>query len=237
MSGMHTTTMRRPAAAVSGLGRRGLGLAAAALLSLLVTACNSGPQNRAAIVLIDISGEYADEVEKARQVTNYLLAGLDAGDSIAIAFIDNTSYSDRNFISRADFDHRPSVANDQKRKVRAELDAFLERFSVPSYHSDLTGGILLARDFLQNTKAKTKQIFLLSDLDEDLMPHLDRDEPLQLGGIEVVAVNVIRRDSDNVDPEGYRERVAQWEQRVKQDGGSWQMVNEIDRLERLAALR
>lgn len=237
MTVTHTTTTNRSAGAASGHRRRGLGLAVAALMALLVTACEGGPQNRAAIVLIDISGEYAGEVEKARQVTSYLLTSLDPGDSIAIAFIDNTSYSDRNFIARADFDHRPSVANDQKRKVRAELDAFLERFSVPSYHSDLTGGVLLARDFLQSTKAKTKQIFLLSDLDEDLMPHLDRDEPLRLGGIEVVAVNVIRRDSDNVDPENYRKRVAQWEQRVQQDGGRWTLVNEIDRLERVAALR
>lgn len=237
MNPTYTTTMNRPAEVASGGYRRGLGLAAAALLSLLVAACDAGPQNRAAVVLIDISGEYAGEVSKARQVTGYLLGSLEPGDSISIAFIDNTSYSDRNFIARADFDHRPSVANDQKRKVRAELDAFLERFSVPSAHSDLTGGVLLARDFLERTEAKTKQVFLLSDLDEDLMPHLDRDEPLELGGIEIVAVNVIRRDSDNADPENYRQRVTQWEERVKKDGGSWKMVNEIDRLERVAALR
>lgn len=237
MSSTHTTANNRPAGAAPGQCRRGLGLAAAALLTLLVTACDAGPQNRATAVLIDISGEYAAEVDKARKVTSYLLTSLEPGDSIAIAFIDNTSYSDRNFIARADFDHRPSVANDQKRKVRAELDAFLEKFSVPSYHSDLTGGVLLARDFLQSTRAKTKQMFLLSDLDEDLMPHLDRDEPLQLGGIEVIAVNVIRRDSDNVDPENYRERVSQWEQRVVKDGGQWNLVNEIDRLEHVAALR
>ncbi len=237
MSSMHTTTTNRPAGAAPGHRRRGPGLAAAALLTLLVTACGAGAQNRAAVVLIDISGEYSAEVEKARKVTSYLLAGLEPGDSIAIAFIDNTSYSDRNFIARADFDHRPSVANDEKRKVRAELDAFLERFSVPSAHSDLTGGVLLARDFLERTEAGKKQLFLLSDLDEDLMPHLDRDEPLELGGIEVIAVNVIRRDSDNVDPENYRKRVTQWEERVVNDGGHWKMVNEIDRLERVAALR
>jgi len=229
-----TTTNRCAAGRMCRRG--GPGLAAAALLALLVTACGGGPQNRAAVVLIDISGEYAAEVEKARQVTSYLLASLEPGDSIAIAFIDNTSYSDRNFIARADFDHRPSVANDQKRKVRAELDAFLERFSVPSYHSDLTGGVLLGRDFLQRIEAGAKQLFLLSDLDEDLMPHLDRDEPLELDGIEVIAVNVIRRDSDNVDPENYRQRVARWKQRVQKEGGRWELVNQIDRLERVAAL-
>lgn len=227
MSTIDRTFMNRPRA----------GLAVAALLSLLMTACGGGPKERAAAVLIDISGEYAAEVDKARELTGYLLAGLEPGDSIAIAFIDNTSYSDRNFIARAQLDHRPSVANDQKRKVRAELDAFLERFSVPSAHSDLTGGVLLARDYLQRTEAEHQQLYLLSDLDEDLPPQLERDVPLELGDIEVVAVNVIRRDDDNIDPVNYRQRVAMWEQRVQQDGGRWKLVNQLDRLEHLAALR
>lgn len=217
--------------------RRGRGLVAAALLGLLLTACGSGPQERAAAVLIDISGEYAGEIDKAREVTSYLLAGLDPGDSIAIAFIDNTSYSDRNFIARAELDHRPSVANDQKRKVRAELDAFLDRFSVPSAHSDLTGGVLLARDFLQSTEAERRQLYLLSDLDEDLPPQLERDGPLKLNGTEVIAVNVIRREGDNIDPANYRQRVTHWQQRVEQDGGQWQLINQLDRLERLVASR
>jgi len=214
--------------------------AAAGLLTLMVVllaGCDSGPHNRAAVVLIDISGEYAAEIEKARRVTSLLLGRLDPGDSIAVAFIDNTSYSDRNFIARVDFDHRPSVANDQKRSVHRELEAFLDRFSVPSAHSDLTGGILLARDYLERTRAKDKQIFLLSDLDEDLKPELDRDGPLKLNGIEVVAVNVIRGERDNIDPAHYRERVGHWQQRVQEDGGRWDMVNEIDRLPRLVAQR
>lgn len=216
---------------------RAAGVGLLALVAVLLSGCDSGPHNRAAVVLIDISGEYAAEIEKARRVTSLLLGRLDPGDSIAVAFIDNTSYSDRNFIARADFDHRPSVANDQKRAVRKELDAFLDRFSVPSAHSDLTGGILLARDFLERTRAADKQIFLLSDLDEDLKPELDRSGPLELDGIEVVAVNVIRRDRDNIDPAHYRQRVSHWQQRVQDDGGQWDMVNEIDRLQHMVAQR
>lgn len=214
--------------------------AAAGLLTLaavLLAGCDNGPHNRAAVVLIDISGEYAAEMEKARRVTSLLLGRLDPGDSIAVAFIDNTSYSNRNFIARVDFDHRPSVANDQKRAVRRDLDAFLDRFSVPSAHSDLTGGILLARDFLERTRAADRQIFLLSDLDEDLKPELDRDGPLELDGIEVVAVNVIRGARDNIDPEHYRRRVNHWQQRVQDDGGRWGMVNEVDRLQGMVAQR
>jgi hypothetical protein len=219
---------RRPRAAVAGI---------LAFAAVVLAGCDGGPHNKAAVVLIDISGEYAGELEKARRVTSLLLGRLEPGDSIAVAFVDNTSYSDRNFIARADFDHRPSVANDEKRMVRKELDAFLERFSKPSYHSDLTGGILLARDFLERTEAKEKRIFLLSDLDEDLKPELDRSGPLDLNGIEVVAVNVIRRERDNIDPANYRQRVSHWQQRVQDDGGQWDMVNEIDRLQRMVAQR
>ncbi len=217
--------------------QRRAALGAAVLAALLLAACGAGQMNRAAVVLIDISGEYAREVEKARQVTSYLLGTLNPGDSIAVAFIDNTSYTERNFIARADFDHRPSVANDQKRLVRAQLDAFLDGFDVPSWHSDLTGGILLARDFLQSTGAQTQQLFLLSDLDEDLKPELDRDVPLELGGIEVVAVNVIRRNGDNIDPEHYRQRIAHWQRRVEDNGGRWQRVDRIERLQSAVAMR
>lgn len=212
-------------------------LGAAVLAALLLAACGAGQNNRAAVVLIDISGEYAREVEKARQVTSYLLGTLNPGDSIAVAFIDNTSYTERNFIARADFDHRPSVANDQKRLVRAQLDAFLDGFDVPSWHSDLTGGILLGRDFLQSTRADTQQLFLLSDLDEDLKPELDRDVPLELAGIEVVAVNVIRRDGDNIDPGHYRQRIAHWQRRVEDNGGQWRMVDRVERLQSAVAMR
>lgn len=232
---MGATHTKNSLGAVPGPRRAGLGAAAA--LALLLAACGGGPSNRAAVVLIDISGEYAREVDKARQVTSYLLGSLNPGDSIAVAFIDNTSYTERNFIARADFDHRPSVANDQKRQVRAKLDAFLDDFDVPSWHSDLTGGILLGRDFLDSTGADTRQLFLLSDLDEDLKPELDRDVPLELAGIEVVAVNVIRRDGDNVDPQHYRERIAGWQQRVVDNGGQWRVVDRIERLQSVVAMR
>lgn len=223
--------LRRPA------GRIVTRLAAAMLLTLL-TACGEPANNsRAAFVLIDIHSEYAGEMQQAQTLTNYLLAHLTSGDSMAIAFIDNSSYTERNIIARAEFDHRPSLATQQKRQVRAELDAFLDRFRVPSAHSDITGGVLLARDFLREASAGQSYLFILSDMHEDLLPGMNRDMPLELDGVHVVAVNVKRQRRDNFDPQAYQQRLAQWQQRVEDSGGHWQIANDLARLENVALLR
>ncbi len=212
-------------------------VAVALALALMTSGCTTSANNRAAVVLIDISSEYAAEVDKARALTRSLLAEMGSGDSLAVAFIDNTSYSDRNFIARAHFGDRPSVVTDQKRQLHDELEQFLERFSVPSAHSDITGGVMLSRDFLQDTDARDKQLFLLSNLQEDLPPELDRAGPLELDGIEVVAVNVTREARDNIDPANYRQRLARWRQRVTDSGGDWRVLDQVDRLERVLAQR
>jgi len=62
-------------------------VATAALpLSLLLSGCGEqAPQNKAVYLLIDTSGTYTQELNKAQAILNYLLANLDSGDSIAVA--------------------------------------------------------------------------------------------------------------------------------------------------------
>ncbi len=213
-------------------------LVLAAVLTLLLVGCGE-PTNhsRAAFVLIDISSEYAGERQKAQLLTNYLLAELNSGDSLAVGFIDNSSFSERNIIARATFDHRPSVASQQKRVFQAEVQDFMDRFRVPSYHSDVTGGVLLATDYLREVDAGKKHLFIMSDLHEDLPPGINRNIRVELDDIEVVAVNVKRQRSDNNDPEQYQQRLADWQQKVSSRGGSWQVVNDMARLESAVALR
>jgi|GEM_PF-78995 len=209
-----------------------------ALLLGLLTGCGDNrAQQRAAVVLVDISGDYASEIEQVQALTNYVLADLNSGDSIAVAFIDNSSFSERNFIARAELDRRPSVATQQKRQVSGQLADFLDRFQVPSYHSDISGGVLLAGEFLRESGAGQRYLFLLSDLEEDLMPGMKRDMSLALDGVEVIAVNVTRGRSDNYDPSAYRERLAHWEARIEESGGEWRVASDLARLERMAVLR
>ena len=229
-------TLRR--IVLSGIAGPGIRAILASLAISLATACSEpGSQSRAAFVLVDISGDYASEIEEVRNLTNYLLADLNSGDSIGIAFIDNSSFSNRNIIARADLDRRPSIATQQKRQVRSELDDFLERFSVPSYHSDITGGILLAQEFFDESQAGRHYLFVLSDLQEDLKPGMIRDMRLRLDGTEVVAVNVKRHRGDNYDPQAYERRLGHWQARVEEGGGEWRVANDLARLERMALLR
>ncbi len=215
----------------------GVMLALVLLLALLAGCGQPANNSRAAFVLIDISKDYATELKQAQALSNYLLGNLNAGDSMAIAFIDNSSFTERNLIARATFDHRPSVANQQKRQVQAQLNAFIERFRVPSYHSDVTGGVLLARDYLMDTDAGTRYLFLLSDLHEDAPPWVNRDVTVDLTGIQVVAINVKRQRSDNNNPQAYHQRLANWQQRVEEAGGGWRLVSDMARLEHLVAMR
>src|SRR5690625_7289774 len=109
--------------------------------ALLLHGCSApADQRRAAVILIDISGDYASELQQARVLSNYLLANLNSGDSLAIAFIDNSSFTERNVIARVTFDHLPIVASQQKRHFPVQVQGFLRKFKVPSHHSDIKIG-------------------------------------------------------------------------------------------------
>jgi hypothetical protein len=63
-----------------------------------------------------------------------------------------------------------------------------------------------------------------------------RDVPLNLDGFDVVALNVTKLRSDNVDPREYMSRLEEWESQVGQGGGRWRVVNDLDRLESLLTM-
>ena len=81
-----------------------------------------------------------------------------------------------------------------------------------------------------------KTIFIFSDLKEDLESGYVRDIPLALDGFDVVALNVTKLRSDNVDPREYMSRLEQWETRVNEGGGQWRVINDLDRLDSLLTM-
>jgi hypothetical protein len=204
-----------------------------AIFSLLLAGC-SEPEDRSTGVymLLDTSGTYTEEIEKAQQIVNYALARLDPGDSFALARIDTASFSEKDIIARVTFDDRPSTANSQKRQFQVELNEFVADVQ-PSSHTDISGGLLQALEYLNEKSPAAKTIFIFSDLQEDLPEGYVRDFPMTFADVRVVALNVTKLRSDNIDPREYLQRLADWQQRVERSGGQWQVINDLERLEKL----
>ncbi|MGD8575073.1 MAG: VWA domain-containing protein, partial [Gammaproteobacteria bacterium] len=196
------------------------------VLALTAAGCASHQgHSRAVYMLLDTSGTYTKELDKANGIINYLLATLTSGDSLAVARIDSGSFSEKDIIAKVTFDGRPSVANQQKRAFRTQVDEFLKNVNASGY-TDISGGMLQASQYLTETGAGNDYILLFTDLKQDLKKGEKRDFQLPLQGIHVVALNVTKLRSDNVDPQEYLDRVDKWHKVVTQAGGSWRLMND-----------
>jgi hypothetical protein len=188
---------------------------------------------QAVYMLVDTSGTYAEEVGKAQVIVNYLLGSLNSGDSLAVARVKSRSFTEKDIIAKATFDGRPTQANAQKRAFRDEFEAFA-RNSRGSAYTDITGGLIQGAMFLNETGAGKKTILIFSDMQEELDKQTQRDFPIDLKNIRVVAVNVVKLRTDNVDPRRYMGRLEDWRKRVKAAGASdWLIINDIEHLDRL----
>lgn len=199
---------------------------------LTLTACGDPrPTNKGVYMLMDTSGTYTKELKKAQQIINVILARLNPGDSFAVARIDTGSFSEKDIVAKVTFDERPSVANREKRNFRDRIDRFVRKVKPASY-TDITGGILQAAEYLNEKKPGRKVILIYSDLAEELKKGYIRNISLPMDGFEVVALNVTKLGSDNIDPRKYMKRLDMWESRVNSGGGTWKVINDMDRLEK-----
>lgn len=204
-----------------------------ALTALLLVGCTpTAPRNTGVYLLLDTSGTYNEELKKARSIILYTLSRLQPTDSFAVARIDTGSFSEKDIIAKATFDDRPSTANTQKRVFADSIKQFVDR-AESATHTDITGGVLQAIEFLNEKNSGRKTILIFSDLQEDLAKGYVRDVPLDLKGFEVVALNVTKLRSDNFDPREYLARVENWRERVEKSGGHWRMINDLERLDGL----
>jgi hypothetical protein len=186
---------------------------------------------QAVYVLIDTSGTYAQEAAKAQLIINYMLGTLQPGDSLAVARVESRSFTEKDIIAKATFDQRPSQANAQKRAFRQATDNFLRNVK-GSRNTDITGGLLQGAEFLNETGAGTKTIVVFSDMQEELDKITVRNIPMNLKRIRVIAVNVVKLNTDNIDPRRYFGRLEAWERRVVAAGASeWRVINDLERLD------
>ena len=201
-------------------------------LGIAFTGCGDSRDHAHAVyMLVDTSGTYAREADKAQVIINYLLGTLQPGDSLAVARVESRSFSEKDIIAKATFDKRPSQANAQKRAFRDQTTGFVKNVKGSRY-TDITGGLLQGAEFLNETGAGSKTIIIFSDMQEELDKITQRDFPMNLKNIRVIAVNVVKLKTDNIDPRLYFGRLEAWQKRVKGAGASeWRVINDLERLD------
>jgi hypothetical protein len=183
-------------------------------------------------MLLDTSGTYAVELNKARSIINYLLGTLQPGDTMAVGRIDTGSFSEKDIVAKVTFDARPSMANNQKRVFQQKVRKFVTGVRKSSY-TDISGGMLQAIEYLNEAGSGNKYILIFSDLKEDLAKGYVRDVPFALSGFHVIALNVTKLRADNQDPKKYLSRVDDWREKTEKGGGTWRVINDLERLDNL----
>ena len=215
----------------------GVALVAAALLA----ACGDQQSHQQSVyMLVDTSGTYAKQVGKAQNVVNYLLGTLQPGDSLAVARVKSRSFSERDIVAKVSLNNDPLQVNAQKRAFAEKIDEFAKtaQSGGGSRYTDISGGVIQAAEFLRETGAGRKTIIIFSDMQEELDYKTVRDFPIKLDGIRIIALNVTKLDTDNVDPRRYMGRLDWWEKRALAAGATdWKVVNDMEHLDRIFAKR
>jgi len=122
--------------------------AIAIVFCILIAGCTDTKSRSTGVyMLLDTSGTYAVELNKAQKILNYLLGVLAPGDTLAVARIDTGSFSEKDIVSKITFDERPSVANNQKRAFMQQIGTFVTSVKGSPY-TDISGGILQAIEYL-----------------------------------------------------------------------------------------
>ena len=202
------------------------------LVALSACSTDTGPSNAGVYMLIDTSGTYREEIQKAEQIIRYTLSRLEATDSFAVARIDTGSFSEKDIVAKITFDDRPSAMNQQKRLFAEQIRTFVDDSSSSSY-TDISGGLLQAVEYLNEKQPGAKTVLIFSDLKEDLEEGYVRDIDFQLDGFNIIALNVTKLRSDNVDPREYLARLDEWQSKVESSGGNWRVINDLDGLDGL----
>ncbi|HAY38884.1 MAG TPA: hypothetical protein DCY53_05785 [Desulfobacteraceae bacterium] len=202
---------------------------------ILLTGCSQQSKHTKGVyMLLDTSGTYAVELNKARLIINYLLGTLQPGDTIAVGCIDTGSFSEKDIVAKVTFDARPSVANNQKRAFKNKVSSFVTGVRQSRY-TDISGGLLQAIEYLNESGSANKYILVFSDLQEELAQGYVRDVPFELSGFHIIALNVTKLRADNQNPKIYLARVEQWRKKAEKGGGTWRVINDLERLDNILA--
>ena len=192
-----------------------------AALTATLAACTEGKRyDQALCVLVDVSGTYADQREEVvRILKSEVLPNVEPGDTLLVLRIDGASSEKENVELLVTLDARPSRANAEKLGIAQRLDELAER-EVSARHTDIPGAMMLGGEYLSELASGSRVMLIFSDLEEDLASGTRRTlRADELSDTHVVAMNVKRLRTDNVNPTAFRSRLASWGERVYASGG------------------
>ena len=192
--------------------------------AILVSSCSDNKQYETAIcALADISGTYAQEKKNMVKIIKAgIIPRLVPGDSLFLITIDSSSYDEENMKGKLTLDYRPSQANRQRIEFAGLLDKFAKKKAKAKF-TDISGAMMLCSGHLKSTQAGTQIMFIFSDMKEELKPGIKRSfDKDEFTNIDIAAMNVIKLNEDNTNPQVYRSRIKKWGKRVlKHSAKSW----------------
>jgi hypothetical protein len=216
-------------------------LALTVIAVALLSACGpKGNYHQAVYMLIDTSGTYTKQIGKAQAVVNYLLGSVQPGDVLAVARVKSRSFTEQDIVAKVTLNKDPLQATSQKRAFSEKFSEFAKstKSGKGSKYTDISGGVMQAAEFLKETGAGRKTIIIYSDMQEELDYKTKREFPIQLDGIRIIAVNVTKLTTDNIDPRRYIGRLEWWEKRALEAGAKeWKVVNDMEHLDRIFSKR
>jgi hypothetical protein len=208
-----------------------------ALASVSLAGCDGliTSDTRAVVVLVDVSGTYFAELDDSVRGAKLLAAGLSAGDTLTVAEIGSCSFDDNAIAVDTRLPDRPTEAAAAKAQALAGIDAYQAR-AARSDFTDIHGALLQATDRFSRDQAGSHVVDLFSDLVEDPAAGCNSSvSPLNLGGVTVIAANVIKLRSDAEAPDAYFARIEAWRAKVEDAGGRFVLVDDVEALRNAAA--
>ena len=198
-----------------------------------ISSCGGGNGRHAIYMVVDVSGTYARQSDKAKDVLKYLLITANPGDTLALARINSRSYTEKNIIAKVTLERVPSKANAQKRDFAAKADRFVRKIrrARGSAYTDISGALILATEFLRETGASKQTIVIFSDMKQELGKGTVRNFDYDVKGIRFVVINIAKLRSDNVDPRRYMRRMEAWNKKLMASGAAeWVVITDMDKV-------
>lgn len=201
--------------------------------ALSISSCSGGNGRHAIYMVVDVSGTYARQSDKAGDVLKYLLITANPGDTLALARINSRSYSEKNIVTKVTLERVPSKANAQKKVFAKTADRFVKKIrrARGSAYTDISGALILATEFLRETEASKQTIVIFSDMKQELSKGTVRDFDFDVKGIRFVVINIAKLRTDNVDPRRYKRRMDAWNKKLMDSGAAeWVVVTDMDKI-------